>query len=108
MVEGRRKWLERRRVEGSKFPAGRKRGERWVTEPMRERARAEAHRLKGGRFTLDRALTLALLRSAKGEPQGSARAKAMLDAQERAAVERDRQAALARIAELRSSLLANP
>ena len=55
MVEGRRKWVERRRAEGRKFPAGRKRGERWVTEPMRERARAEAHRLKGGRFTLDRA-----------------------------------------------------
>ena len=52
MVEGRRKWVARRRAEGEKFPAGRKRGERWVAEPMRELARAEAHRLKGGRFTV--------------------------------------------------------
>src|SRR5208283_3552829 len=37
MVEGRRKWVEARRVERKKFPAGRKRGERWITEPMRER-----------------------------------------------------------------------
>ena len=108
MVEGRRKWVERRRAEGKKFPAGRKRGERWVTEPMRERARGEAHRLKGGRFTLDRGLTLALLRSADGCLESSAKAKAMLDAQEFAAFEQDRQVALARIAELRSSLLANP
>ena len=108
MVEGRRKWVERRRAEGKKFPAGRKRGERWVTEPMRERARAEAHRLKGGRFTLDRSLTLALLQSANGGLESKAKAKAMLDAQELAAMERDRQAALARIAELRASLLANP
>ena len=90
-----------------KFPAGRKRGERWITEPMREHARAEAHRLKGGRFTLDRALTLALLQSANGCLESTARAKAMLDAQECAAMARDRQAALARIAELRASLLAN-
>ena len=108
MVEGRRKWVERRRAEGKKFPAGRKRGEGWVTEPMRERARAEAHRLKGGRFTLDRPLVFALLESAKGDPAAKTRAKAMLEAQERAAMARDRQAALARIAELRASLLANP
>ena len=106
MVEGRRKWVEQRRAEGKKFPAGRKRGERWITEPMRERARAEAHRLKGGRFTLDRALTLALLQSANGSMESTAIAKAMLDTQERAAMERDRQAALARIGELRASLLA--
>src|SRR5271166_4198111 len=91
MVEGRRKWVERRRAEGRKFPAGRKRGERWVTEPMRERARAEAHRLGGGRFTLDRPLVLALLGSAKGDRVCEAKAKAMLDAQERAAMEQDRQ-----------------
>ena len=108
MVEGRRKWVARRCAEASKFPAGRKRGERWITEPMRERARGEAHRLKGGRFTLDRSLTLALLRSANGCLESTARAKLILDAQERAATERDRQAALARIAELRASLLADP
>ena len=108
MVEGRRKWVERRRAEGKKFPAGRKRGERWITEPMRDRARAESQRLGAGRFTLDRSLTLALLQSAKGCLESTARAKAMVDAQELAAIERDRQAALARIAELRTSLLANP
>jgi hypothetical protein len=103
MVEGRREWVARRRAEGRRFTAGRKRGERWVTEPMRERARAEAHRLGGGRFTLDRALVLALLRTAKGDRVREAKAKAMLDAQERAALERDRQAVLARIDDLRAS-----
>jgi hypothetical protein len=51
MVEGRRKWVERRRAEGRRFMAGRKGGGAWVTQAMRERARAEAHRLGGGRFT---------------------------------------------------------
>src|SRR5271165_983254 len=59
MVEGRRKWVERRRAEGRRFTAGRKGGDAWVTEAMRERARAEAHRLGGGRFTLDRPLVVA-------------------------------------------------
>jgi len=108
MVEGRRKWVARRRAEGKKFPAGRKRGESWATEPMRERARAEANKLKGGRFTLDHSLTLALLRSANGCLESGARAKAMLDAQERAAMERDLQAARAVNRELRASLLADP
>jgi hypothetical protein len=76
MVEGRRKWVERRRAEGRKFPAGRKRGERWVTELMRERARAEAQRLKLARwYGPDRALTLALLRSATGNPKATVKAK---------------------------------
>ena len=48
MVEGRRKWLERRRAEGRRFTAGRKGGDAWVTEAMRERARAEARRLGAG------------------------------------------------------------
>jgi hypothetical protein len=108
MVIGRRKWVALRRAAGKKFPAGRKRGERWVTEPMRERARAEALRLKGGRFTLDHSLTLALLRSAKGDRMREAKAKAMLGAQERAAMERDLQAALALNRELRASLLTSP
>jgi hypothetical protein len=108
MVEGRRKWVARRRAEGGRFTAGRKRGERWVTEPMREHARAEAHRLEGGRFTLDHSLTLALLRSANGNPVARAEAKAMLDTQERAAMERDLQAALALNRELRASLLGGP
>src|ERR1700726_5331 len=42
MVAGRRAWAERQRVDGRKFPAGRKRGVEWITEPMRERAQAEA------------------------------------------------------------------
>ena len=87
MVEGRRKWVEQQRSTGKKFPAGRTRGERWVTGPMRERARAEAHRLGGGRFTLDRALVLALLKSANGDRARKAGAKAMLDARELAAME---------------------
>jgi hypothetical protein len=95
MVEGRRKWVERRRAEGRRFTAGRKGGDAWVTQSMRERARAEARRLGAGRFTLDRSLTLALLKSAKGDPAARATAKAMLDAQERAAIERDRARALA-------------
>src|SRR5271166_4031639 len=107
LIESMRVWRAERRAAGMKSLGGRKRGERWVTEPMRERARAEAHRLGAGRFTLDRALTLALLRSANGCLESNAKAKAMLDAQERAATERDRQAALARIRELRASLLAN-
>ena len=90
MVEGRRKWVERRRAEGRRFTAGRKGGDAWVTEAMRERARAEARRLGAGRFTLDRALAFGLLRSAKGDPAARAKAKAMLDGQERAAIERDR------------------
>jgi len=102
MVEGRCKWIARRRVEGGKFPAGRKRGERWVTEPMRERARAEARRLGAGRFMLDHALTLALLRSANGDPAARAKAKAMLDAQESAAIQRDRERALAIVIDLRA------
>jgi hypothetical protein len=102
MVEGRRKWVERRRVEGRPFTAGRKGGDAWVTEAMRERARSEARRLGAGRFTLDRSLTLALLKSAKGEPQGRARAKAMLDAQERAAMDCDRERALAIVNRLRT------
>jgi hypothetical protein len=89
--EGRLKWIARVKAEGGVLPFGRKTGDAWVTEPMRERARAEAHRLGGGRFTLDKALVLALLRSARGDPAGQAKARALLDAHEQAAVERDRQ-----------------
>jgi hypothetical protein len=108
MVIGRRKWVALRRAAGKKFPAGRKTGERWATEAMRERARAEAHRLKSGRFTLDRPLVVAPLGSAKGDRMREAKAKAMLGAQERAAMERDLQAALALNRELRASLLTSP
>src|SRR5271166_3044553 len=101
MVEGRRKWVERRRAEGRRFTAGRKGGDAWVTEAMRERACAEARRLGAGRFTLDRSLTLALLKSAKGDPAARAKAKAMLDAQEHAAMERKREQALAIVNRLR-------
>ena len=105
---GRREWIARVRSRGGALPFGRKKGEAWVTEPMRERARAEARRLGFSRFTLDRALTLALLGSANGDRAREAKAKAMLDARELAAMELDRQAALARIDNLRASLLANP
>ena len=102
MVEGRRKWVERRRAEGRRFTAGRKGGDAWVTEAMHERARAEAYRLGGGRFTLDRPLVLALLKSAKGDRVWEAKAKAMLDAQERAGIERNREKALAIVNRLRA------
>jgi hypothetical protein len=59
------------------------------------------------RFTLDRSLTFVLLKSAKGELHNR-QPKAMLDAQERAAFERDRQAGLAALGVLRASLLADP
>jgi hypothetical protein len=96
------------------LPFGRKTGERWVTEPMRERARAEAHRLGAKRFTLDKALVLALFGSAKGNHVRQAKAMAMLDAHERAAVERERQSppTEARLrsvqADLRAALRASP
>jgi len=105
MVEGRRKWVERR-AEGRRFTAGRKTGSAWVTEPMRERARAEAHRLGGGRFTLDRPLVLALLRSAKGDRVWEAKAKAMLDAHEQAEADRDRGQALSVVRDLRARAIA--
>ena len=106
MVEGRGKWVARRRAEGRKFPAGRKRGEKWVTEPMRERARAEAHRLGVGRFTLDRPLVLALLKSAKGDRVSEAKAKAMLDAHEQAEADRDIGQALSVVRDLRARAIA--
>src|SRR5271166_5742447 len=102
MVEGRRKWVERRRAEGRRFMAGRKGGDAWVTEAMRERARAEAHRLGGGRFTLDRPLVLALLGSAKGDRVCEAKAKAMLDSHEQAEADRDRGQALSVVRDLRA------
>jgi hypothetical protein len=106
MVEGRRKWVARRRAEGRRFTAGRKGGDVWVTEAMRERARAEARRLGAGRFTLDRLLTLALLKSAKGDPAARSRAKGMLDTQERAATDREREQALAIVNRLRVAVTA--
>src|SRR6516162_716511 len=41
MVEGRRRWVERMKAEGKKFPGGRKAGTRWVTPGMRARAKEE-------------------------------------------------------------------
>ena len=38
MVEGRRRWVERMKAEGRKFPGGRKAGADWVTPKMRARA----------------------------------------------------------------------
>ena len=74
LVEGRRAWLERVHAEGGTFKSGRKTGSAWVTEPMRERAREEARKLTGGWSPPfgppDHKLVLALLRSAKGCPQG--------------------------------------
>jgi hypothetical protein len=69
---------------------------------MQERARAEAHRLGGGRFTLVTPLVLALLRSAKGDRVWEAKAKAMLEAHEQAEADRDRERALWVIRDLRA------
>jgi hypothetical protein len=102
MVEGRRKWVERRRAEGRRFSAGRKTGSAWVTEPMQERARAGAHKLGGGRFRLVTPLVLALLRSAKGDRVWEAKAKAMLEAHEQAEADRDRERALWVIRDMRA------
>jgi hypothetical protein len=41
MVEGRRRWVERMKAEGKKFPGGRKPGARWTTPAMRARAAEE-------------------------------------------------------------------
>jgi hypothetical protein len=106
MVEGRRKWVARHHAEGRKFLAGRKRGAEWITEQMRDRARAEAHRLDGGRFTLDRPLVLALLKSAKGGRVWEAKARAILDAHERAEADRDRGQALSIVRDLRARAIA--
>ena len=73
---------------------------------MRERARAEAHRLGGGRFTLDQPLVLALLRSAKGDRAWEAKAKAMLDAHEQAEADRECGQALSVVRDLRARAIA--
>jgi hypothetical protein len=44
MVEGRRRWVERMKAEGRKFPGGRKAGVRWVTPGMRARAEERVSR----------------------------------------------------------------
>ena len=106
MVAGRRKWVEQRRAEGRRFTAGRKTGSAWVTGPMRERARAEAHRLGGGRFALDTPLVLALLRSAKGDRVREVKAKAMLAAHEQSEADRDRTHALSLVRDMRARAIA--
>jgi hypothetical protein len=84
MVAGRRAWLERVHAEGASLKSGRKTGTGWVTEPMRERAFAEARKLTGGWSPpfgpQDRKLVLALLRSAKGCPKAREGATALLRA----------------------------
>ena len=47
MVEGRRRWVERMKAEGKRFPGGRKAGVRWVTPGMRARA-ADEHTIRRG------------------------------------------------------------
>jgi hypothetical protein len=74
------------RAEGGQFAAGRTKGYAWMTEPMRERALAEARRLGATRFMLDRLIIPALSGSENGSPQWEARAKALLAASMRAAM----------------------
>jgi hypothetical protein len=88
MVAGRRIWVERRRADGKKFSSGRKSGEAWITDSMRERSRAEARRLRLAAWCIpDRALSLALLQSAKGSRKARAKAIALLTAEMRRAIE---------------------
>jgi hypothetical protein len=42
MVEGRRRWVQRMKAEGRKFPGGRKAGEAWLTPAMKQRRQVEA------------------------------------------------------------------
>jgi hypothetical protein len=42
MVEGPRRWVERMKAKGTKFPGGRKSGQAWMTIKMRERLREKA------------------------------------------------------------------
>ena len=55
---------------GQKISGWTQTGEKWITEPMRERARAEAHRLRAGRFTLDRPLDARPAQEREGRPRG--------------------------------------
>jgi hypothetical protein len=84
VVEGRRVWVDRVHAEGGTFKGGRKTGAQRVTEPMRERALAEARKLTRGLSPVfgpqDRKLVLALLRSAKGSPKARERAITLLRA----------------------------
>jgi hypothetical protein len=84
MIEGRRAWVARVRAENGTFKSGRKTGAQWVTEPMRDRAFAEARKLTGGWSPpfgpQDRKLVLALLQSAKGSLKAREQAIALLRA----------------------------
>jgi hypothetical protein len=91
MARGRRAWIECTRAEadvrstGALFPMGRRRGAEWVTDRMRENARAEALVLLaslGDKSVLtgwtpsyaaldDKPLVMALLRSAKLRARGT-------------------------------------
>jgi hypothetical protein len=50
MVKGRRRWVERMKAEGRRFPGGRKAGEAWLTPAMKERRQAEGLRREAQRW----------------------------------------------------------
>ncbi len=100
MVAGRRKWVERLHSEGKRAPGGRKKGSGWLTSAMIARARLEARRFGVTQVPPDRALVIALLRSAKGNPQGETRTKELLAASKRAAMGEDIEKAKSIIREL--------
>jgi hypothetical protein len=85
VVSGRRAWLKRLQAQGGPMTMGRKSGAAWITDRMRERARAEASRLTGGwtppytAFDSGK-LVMALLRSAKGSLKARERALELLRA----------------------------
>jgi hypothetical protein len=78
-IPGRARWVARMKAAGLKLPSGRKAGAAWITERMRERARAEAQRLGGwSGLPMDRKLVAVLLKSDKGDEKARAKAKVML------------------------------
>lgn len=78
-IPGRARWVARMKAAGRKLPSGRRAGAAWITEGMRERARAEAQRLGGwSGLAMDRKLVAVLLESSKGDEKARARAKVMM------------------------------
>jgi hypothetical protein len=78
-IPGRARWVARMKAAGRKLPSGRKAGAAWITERMRERARAEAQRLGGwSGLAMDRKLVAVLLESSKGDEKARERAKVMM------------------------------
>jgi hypothetical protein len=83
MVEGRRRWVERMKAAGTKFPGGRKAGVRWTTPAMRAQAVGEQAPRRGADFPAglrverDRAASKALDAAFSSKAQRRAAIRAM-------------------------------